>query len=326
MQSIGDAAVILAILLAVSAGAFGMWMYARLRARRPHEAEEGESVGGESGARMRSVLESMSDGFLVFDRGWSLNFANAEASKVLGQTIRRLIAGSDSRRLQDGEATFRQYRMIVQEHDPGDPGAPTVVLDRWVELRAYPSEDGFGVHLHDSTERKRLEERIRTSSLLDDLTGLYNRRGFLTLAEQHLKLAERTGRGVLLIFADLDNFKTINDEYGHPEGDRALVDAARALRLVFRESDIIARIGGDEFVVLALETSDTSGDLLSRRLRERLTATSADLDRGYELAMSLGIARWDARSPSTIADLLARADSLMYEHKRQKTIRRLAQA
>ncbi|MGH7504341.1 MAG: diguanylate cyclase domain-containing protein, partial [Longimicrobiales bacterium] len=88
-------------------------------------------------------------------------------------------------------------------------------------------------------------------------------------------------------------------------------------------SDILARIGGDEFVILALETSETSGDLLSRRLRERLAARSREIDRGYELSVSVGIARWDARSPSTIADLLARADSLMYEHKRQKTIRRV---
>jgi diguanylate cyclase (GGDEF)-like protein len=324
MYTIGEVAVILAVPLAALAGALGMWGFARLRVRRLRAQEHALREARKRGARMQSVLKSMSDGFLVFDRNWALNFANTEAAKVLGQTIRRLVTGTDGRRVADRDSTYRQYRMIVQEHDPADPGAPTVVLDRWVELRAYPDEDGFSVHLHDSTERKRLEERIRTSSLLDDLTGLYNRRGFLTLAEQHLKLAERTGRGVLLIFADLDNFKAINDELGHPEGDRALGDAARALRLVFRESDIIARIGGDEFVVLALETTDTSGDLLSRRLRERLAATSAELDRGYELSMSLGIARWDARSPSTIADLLARADSLMYEHKRQKTIRREA--
>jgi diguanylate cyclase (GGDEF)-like protein len=326
MYTIGEVAIIVAIPLTALVLAAVVWLVTQRRLRRLRTEEDALRDIGQRSERMHAMLESMSDGFLVFDRDWSLNFANPEAGKVLGQTIRQLVDGVDGSGTGTGRAQYRQFRMVVQEHDPADPGAPSVVLDRWIEMRAYPSGDGHAVHLHDSTERKRHEDRIRTASLLDDLTGLHNRRGFLTLAEQHLKLAERTGRGVLLIFADLDNFKSINDNFGHPEGDRALIETARTLRQVFRESDILARIGGDEFVVLALETTDTSGDLLAKRLRERLAASSAQLARGYEISVSAGIARWDARAPSTIADLLARADSLMYEHKRQKTIRRLANA
>lgn len=325
MYSFGEVAVIVAVPLAALCLAVGIWLIARGRVTRLRAQESALQQTGDRTDRVQAVLENMADGFVVFDGGWSLGYANSGASRALGQTFRHLVAGADGRGLE-GSAQARQFRVVVHEHDPADPSAPAVVLDRWIELRSYRTDAGHAVYLHDATERKRLEERIRTSSLLDDLTGLYNRRGFLTLAEQHLKLAERTGRNVLLIFADLDNFKSINDEHGHQEGDRALVATARTLRQVFRDSDILARIGGDEFVVLALETTDTSGDLLSKRLRERLAATSAELARQYELSVSVGIARWDPRSPSSIADLLARADSLMYEHKRQKTIRRLAQA
>lgn len=325
MYDIGEVAVIVAVPLGALCLALGIWLTARRQVGRLR-AQGAARPGDERADAAQSALQSMADGFVVFDDEWSLTYANPGATKTLGQTFRHLVAGADGSGLQGREAQARQFRVVVHEHDPADPSAPAIVIDRWLELRSYPTEQGHAVYLHDATERKRLEERIRSASLMDDLTGLYNRRGFLTLAEQHLKLAERTGRNVLLIFADLDNFKSINDECGHQEGDRALVATARTLRTVFRDSDILARIGGDEFVVLALETTDTSGDLLSRRLRERLAATSAEQARGYELSVSVGIARWDPRSPSTIADLLARADSLMYEHKRQKNIRRLAQA
>jgi diguanylate cyclase (GGDEF)-like protein len=325
VYTIGEVAIVLALQAAVIALVAGVWLFRR-RVRDRLRTALRKPAPPESTDRIESLVENIADGFLVFDSDWNLSYANHEAARLLGGTIHSMVTGAAGPDGVTEGAQYRQLRVTVQEHDPADPAAPSLLLDRWIELRGYPSADGWSVYLHDATERKRLEERIRTSSLLDELTGLYNRRGFLTLAEQHLKLAERTGRSVLLIFADLDDFKAVNDTHGHPEGDRALVEVARTLRQVFRDSDIIARIGGDEFVILALETSDTSGDLLSRRLRERLAARSRETDRGYELAVSLGIARWDARSPSTIADLLARADSLMYEHKRQKTIRHIARA
>ncbi|MGH7506335.1 MAG: diguanylate cyclase domain-containing protein, partial [Longimicrobiales bacterium] len=184
--------------------------------------------------RIEAVVENIADGFLVFDRDWNVSYANSEVSRMLGEMVRQLIADRPAMEGAGARAQYRQLRFLVQEQEPGDPGTPALVMDRWLELRGYPSAEGWSVYLHDATERKRLEERIRTSSLLDELTGLYNRRGFLTLAEQHLKLAERTGRGVLLMFADLDRFKDVNDTHGHQEGDRALVEVSRTLRQVFR--------------------------------------------------------------------------------------------
>ena len=117
----------------------------------------------------------------------------------------------------------------------------------------------------DVTERKEQEQALRSLTIIDDLTKLYNRRGFLTLAERHLKLAVRKKTGVFLLFADLDGLKVINDTFGHLEGDRALVDAADILRASFRSADIIARLGGDEFTVFPIEAAAESGADADRR-------------------------------------------------------------
>ena len=164
----------------------------------------------------------------------------------------------------------------------------------------------------------REQEQLRALSLVDELTGLYNRRGFLTLAQQQLKLANRTKRGMLLLFADLDDLKGINDTLGHHEGDLALIQTANTLKDAFRESDIIGRIGGDEFAVLAIGASKESAEILTTRLQERLEARNAKANPRYKLSLSAGIAYYDPECPCSIDELLARADRLMYEQKRGK--------
>ena len=171
--------------------------------------------------------------------------------------------------------------------------------------------------LLDITDRKRTEEALRILSLADELTGLYNRRGFFTLAEQQLRTATRMKKRMLLLFADLDDLKWINDNMGHNEGDRALVDIADILKKTFRESDFVARIGGDEFVVLAIETEDVNAEVLSQRLEKNLSAHNAERNRGYNLSISMGISRCNPESRS-IDELLGRADKFMYTHKRKK--------
>jgi len=175
--------------------------------------------------------------------------------------------------------------------------------------------------LLDITERKRTEEALRTLSLADELTGFYNRRGFFTLAEQQLRIANRMKKRMLLLFADLDGLKWINDNMGHNEGDLALVDVANILKKTFRESDFVARIGGDEFVVLAIETEEVNAEVLSERLEENLRAHNAERKRGYNLSISTGISRCSPESRCSIDELLSRADKSMYRHKKKKTRR-----
>ena len=166
--------------------------------------------------------------------------------------------------------------------------------------------------------RTRTESALRDLSLVDELTKLYNRRGFMTLAEQQIKVAHRTKKEMALFYADLDDLKRINDTFGHDEGDAALVEASSMLRDAFRDSDILARIGGDEFVVLAIDVAEGKTAALARRLREKFVARNARSGQDYLLSFSLGVVRYDPAEPVTVSDLLTRADRLMYKDKTSK--------
>jgi len=158
------------------------------------------------------------------------------------------------------------------------------------------------------------ELKMREFALKDILTGLYNRRGFMTFAEQLLRLSDRTHRGLILIYADLDNLKKINDDHGHEEGDRALVIIADVFRETFRDSDVMGRVGGDEFSILALEAKVESLDALRKRLKENLEKAQSKCSL-HRLTFSLGIIYYDPEKPQTIEELLKKADMLMYEEK-----------
>jgi diguanylate cyclase (GGDEF)-like protein len=167
-------------------------------------------------------------------------------------------------------------------------------------------------------ERHRLQIALRSLAFIDDLTGLYNRRGFLALAEQHLRLCRRATRGLLLFFADLDGLKQINDSYGHNEGDRALSATADVLRLTFRVSDIIARLGGDEFTVLAIDATGEGSDVIKQRLKENMEGINREKPRPHSLTLSVGVTRYEPDDTTSIEDLLARADEAMYQEKRHR--------
>jgi diguanylate cyclase (GGDEF)-like protein len=166
-----------------------------------------------------------------------------------------------------------------------------------------------------------LDRELRYLALTDDLTCLFNRRGFFAAATHQLKLAQRNGQGLLLLFCDVDNLKKINDSYGHREGDQALIHAADALEQTFRDSDILARLGGDEFVVLATEASVQTSEVLLRRLEKALKKSNTGESR-YQLSLSVGMARFDPKRAISLGELMAQADEAMYAQKRnhQKSI------
>ncbi|MCG6538111.1 MAG: GGDEF domain-containing protein [Syntrophales bacterium LBB04] len=150
------------------------------------------------------------------------------------------------------------------------------------------------------------------------MTGLYNRRGFITLAEQQMKQAERKKERLMLLFADLDDLKHINDNLGHKAGDEALVEAADIFKEVFRKMDIIARIGGDEFAVLALEASLEYADMIKKRLQDQLDIHNARENRKFTISLSIGVAYFDPEQHISLDGLMGRADSLMYAQKMNK--------
>jgi two-component system cell cycle response regulator len=169
-----------------------------------------------------------------------------------------------------------------------------------------------------AVERHLMIENLRRLSLFDELTGLLNRRGFLALGDQQMKIAQRSSRPLMLFFADLDGLKLINDQHGHAEGDRALKRVAAILRETFRSSDLIARLGGDEFTVLAIDAPVNNEQAMRTRLYETIDRNNQAND-GAALSLSLGVARYDPQQPaSDLVELMAKADRELYEDKSRK--------
>lgn len=168
-------------------------------------------------------------------------------------------------------------------------------------------------------ERHRKQLALEQMAYLDELTGVYNRHGFQALCKKYLKLTQRRGQQVILIYADLDHLKQINDTYGHAEGDRVLRYAAELLRSTFRESDIVARIGGDEFVVLALDVGPENMEPMLQRLQEKLSLSSdSNHHLTYSFTLSIGVARASLDSVYEMEDLIAQADAAMYGKKQSR--------
>jgi diguanylate cyclase (GGDEF)-like protein len=196
-------------------------------------------------------------------------------------------------------------------------GAQDYLMKGQVTIESLARAIQYGV------ERHRLLASIRGLSLVDDLTGLCNRRGFLSLGTSHLQLSQRAGRRFIMLYADLDGLKEINDTFGHREGDVAIVKTAEILRRTFRMSDVVARMGGDEFVVLAVEAGNDPSQALLRRVQRQLDEFNAESRLPYELSVSAGVMAYDFTSPLTLEEMLAEADQALYVRKRgrRKTTR-----
>jgi len=223
---------------------------------------------------------------------------------------RKMVSEAVSRSLAERTPYDLDHRIVLAD------GEERIVHEQG---KVACDESGAAVRMagtiHDVTERKLLEKKLETLSLTDELTGLYNRRGFLTLGEKFLRLAAREKSSLYMLYADLDGLKAINDTLGHKEGDGALVEFAKMLVATYRESDIVARIGGDEFTVIPVGTTEDCIERVTARLKDNLARHNAESGRGYSLSASVGIACYEPESGRTMEDLLAEGDRLMYEQK-----------
>ncbi|MFQ5813869.1 MAG: GAF domain-containing protein, partial [Anaerolineae bacterium] len=306
------------------AGILSAFIDIRERVRREREIEERRLY-------LEGVLGAAPDAIVTLDAHHRVVEWNAGAERlfgysqeeVIGQNIDDLITGPD---VLEEAVGFTQRVMGGGEVPPTETvryrkdGSPVDVIVAGSPIMVGDELIGTVVVYTDITVRVRMEETLRALALLDELTSLYNRRGFFTLAEQQLKMADRTETKMLLLFADFDDLKWINDTLGHHEGDRALIEVANVLAETFRESDIIGRIGGDEFVVLAIETDGSPAEVLTARLQENLEARNARGDLRYRLSLSVGIAHYDPGHPCSIDELLAQADRSMYEKKQDNGV------
>ncbi|MBN3960927.1 diguanylate cyclase [Nostoc sp. NMS8] len=173
---------------------------------------------------------------------------------------------------------------------------------------------------HEIQERLKAEAEVRQLSLTDELTGLYNRRGFFWLANQQFKISKHRQTFSCLFFVDLDGLKHINDSLGHETGDRMLINIAQLLKQSFRESDIVARIGGDEFVIFVSVCSTHNTDEFSPRLQANIDRFNQEHNYSYQLSISIGATQCALNENVSLEQLIEEADKVMYEHKRAKRL------
>ena len=300
----------------------GVWLVAPLFIA----IRRSEEVIQKSEAKYRSLVESTEDSIYLVDTDYRYLFINKKHLARLGISGENYVGRGygeyhspeiTKKFIETVDVVFKTGESVQHEHRSERDDEHFLLT-----LSPVKEPDGKTIAVMIVSKRitqlKRLEENLRALSLTDDLTGLYNRRGFMTLADQHFKVAKRLKNRVFMLYADLDDLKVINDTFGHRQGDLALIDVAAILRDTYRESDIIARIGGDEFVVMPVGTTEDSVEIITARLEKNLESYNAQLSRGFRLSMSVGIAFFDPEHPMTVDELLIEGDRMMYRQKKTR--------
>jgi diguanylate cyclase (GGDEF)-like protein/PAS domain S-box-containing protein len=298
-----------------------------------YERKRTEVALREANEFTNQIVLSVHEGIVVYDRDLRCQVWNPYMETLTGLPASQVVGRGPmdvyplSREAGVDDALQRALGGEVVSLPDIPHHAPKSGREGWAAATFGPLRDVSGAiigvigSLQDITLRKEAEDFLRSLSTRDELTGLHNRRGFLTLGPQYLKMADRNRRAALLLFADLDGLKAINDTLGHGAGDQALRDIAAIFQRTFRASDILARFGGDEFAVIAMETALTSAAKVKARLQRNLRAHNAGIS--PPLSLSLGIARYDQERQCSLEELLAQADAEMYEEKREKRNQRI---
>jgi diguanylate cyclase (GGDEF)-like protein/PAS domain S-box-containing protein len=288
------------------------------------DRKKAEAALRESEANLRAIINSISTAIILIEaETHRIVTVNAVALKLIGASREQVVGMVCHKFICPAERGSCPVTDMQQEVDSSErelvriDGQRVPVL-KTVRRIVLGGRKLLMESIIDITDRKRMEEELRSLSLVDELTGLYNRRGFMTLAAQQLRVARRENHSDMLAFLDMDDLKGINDALGHHMGDRALAELAAVLRQTVRESDIAARLSGDEFSVLLTGATEAQGDGLLQRLQQSLDRRNGAGDLPFTLAVSTGMVRFDPETPETLDELLRRADQSMYEQKRRK--------
>ena len=281
-------------------------------------------------ADLQELISLSPDPIIAVNRAGIIVMFNIAAEKLLGYSGEEVIGRISIKQVY---ATADQARFVSKlfytSPDRNIQGYETQLLSkkgRVIDIRLSAKlivRDGEEVgsigFFHDLTESRKVELKLKNMSITDSLTGLYNQRHFHAVLETETERAKRHLRPLNLVCTDLDNFKQVNDALGHLEGDKALRFVANTIRKVLRKTDMAFRYGGDEFMLLLLETCSEEAEAIGRRLKESFDKRWAEEwnhKRGCPVvSISMGIAEFDLHeSPK---GLIRRADFLMYEAKKR---------
>lgn len=308
----------------------------RLRAEVEEHAKAEKHIASQH-AFLENVIESLPFPFYVVDTdNYQIQIANSSA---MGEEEERWLGGTCHLLTHASPIPCAGENHVCPLAEVKKTGKPVTVehrhcnrdgVCRHYEVHGFPIFDEGGQVVRmieislDITRRKELEMQLLEMSNTDQLTGTYNRRGFFTMAEKQMQMAQRTGTWLTLLFIDQDNLKQINDTLGHESGDATLKETAKILQDTFRQTDIIGRLGGDEFAALLVESSEEPDEAKAQgRLQANVERRNQALPAAHPLALSCGAAHLDPRHPRKLDELIAEADQRMYQAKQaRKTARK----
>ncbi len=286
----------------------------------------------ESENRYRDLVENAEVGILVDDIDGNVVYFNEKLARIFGYTSkefkklrvedyihpddlrivrfyhRQRIKGEDAPKIYEVRGIYKNGNIINLEVN-------TIILQKNGKIV------GTRNYIVDITARKKFEEKLTAQSMLDELTGLFNRRGFNKLGEQQIYLSKKTGKGFYILYCDLNGMKQLNDRFGHNTGDMVLKQVGNILKNSFRKSDIIARVGGDEFIILAAEAQPETIDVMLNRLKNNIQKHN-ESNNYPEISLSIGYAYFNPSDSKSLKDIINIADKMMYEEKlkfKQKT-------
>ncbi|MGH2766804.1 MAG: diguanylate cyclase [Actinomycetota bacterium] len=299
--------------------------------------EEAAARLGETKGLLQGVIDGTSDVIYVKDLDGRYRMMNGAGRSYLDRPLEDIVGRTDDELYTPELAsTSREHDRVVLDtgktltFETTDAAHGTI---RIFLVTKGPVRDAlgrvtgiFGI-AHDITDREEAEraiaemnEKLRQQAIIDDLTGLHNRRAFMAIGEHELRVADRSHRPLAVLFADLDGMKGINDLLGHVEGDRALGDAAEILRSTLRASDVVARLGGDEFCALLPDCPEAEAEVVLGRVDAAIREHLAIAHRPFDLSLSLGMAIHEPGTAESMESLIVRADRAMYEQKADRAV------
>jgi len=293
--------------------------------------KKNEDMLRESEEKTRTMIDTSLDAIIMMDGNGNISYFNKAAEKMFGFRQKEV----KGKKLHDLMVSEDARKIYEQNLSKFEQSGQCRIIGKTLELNAS-KKDGtrFPVEIsissfhfqgkwhsvgavRDITLRKEMEARLRESSRTDDLTGLFNRRGFMDLSSQQFKLAQRNKSGLYLLLLEVEDLRTVNEKYGHKSGDRMLQDTAKLLKSTFRESDIIARMGGDTFSVLIITPPGPEIEKsITSHIEDNLRTYNNQKNRVDELSLSMGISRFDPAAPCSLDELLCHAEAMINKNRR----------